>query len=208
MRALINLSAERTAEPVRVKNKIARLNGLPVVREPGFVDSIVVHQTACLFGAKRGQPRYRRALDVAAHCVAFSTGEVVLAAPLLWHVNHGNSLNARSLGLEIEGRFPGHPGKTVRGFDSVLSEEGLWSAREGLRLLVEGGRAIGMPIKYIFAHRQSSSTRRADPGFEIWNKVVLQYAVKELDLRTNNSAVFGSGRQIPRAWDLESDFGY
>ena len=201
MRALISLSHERTAEPVRGKNKIKRVNGLALVRDPAVIDSIILHQTACHFGAGKGQPRYRRALDVAAHCVAFNTGEVVLCTPLLWHVNHANGFNATSLGLEIEGKFPGSKFRKSKGFEDILTEDALWAACEGLSLLVKGGRAMGMPIKYILAHRQSSSTRRADPGWEIWDKVALKYGREQLGLIPRPDLVDRDGRPIPKEWD-------
>lgn len=200
MRALINLTLERTAEPVRGKRKIkTHIDGSPVVRRPSDIDSITIHQTACHFAAAKGQERHRRALGVAAHCVAFNTGEVVLSAPLLWHVNHGNKLNPRSLGLEIEGKFPGFPDKRSR-FSDRLTPDGIWSACAGLQLLVQGGREIGCPIKYIHAHRQSSDSRASDPGWEIWRKIVLGYAVAVLRLEIEPDRTWGDGRSIPDSW--------
>ena len=186
-------------------------HGLVVVRNIGDIDSITVHQTACTFGKAKGDPdRYHRAFGVACHALAFSDRRVVLPNPLLWHVNHGNGFNARALGLEIEGRFPGlkgKPGTLASTPETPVTEDLVETAREALRQLVELGRGLGMPIRYAHAHRQSSPTRRSDPGEELWRRVVLEYGVPELGLVTQPQLVLLTGRPpepgrpIPLAWD-------
>jgi N-acetylmuramoyl-L-alanine amidase len=169
------------------------------------VDSICVHQTATPFGVTAaaireagGDPilaKNRRALQVAAHMTAFDTGYAVLAHPLDWYVFHGNGLNARSIGLEVEGAFPGEKGTT-----DLLTGKLLTAAKDGLEYLVREGRKLGMPIKYVFAHRQSSATRPNDPGEEIWQKLVVQFAEPELGLVAQPAWVDGGGRALPDHW--------
>jgi hypothetical protein len=65
-----------------------------------------------------------------------------------------------------------------------------------------------MPIEYIHAHRQSSGTRRSDPGEELWQKVVLEFAVPVLGLKTEPSRVLKDGRPIPESWDLDGSGAY
>jgi hypothetical protein len=170
------------------------------------IDGIVVHQTATPFGvtaaaikAANGDAqlaKHRRALGVAAHMTVFTTGIAVLAHPLDWYVYHGNGLNARSLGMEIEGLFPGLQGKQEL-FTGVLQS----AAQDGLEYLVRKGRERGMPIKWIWAHRQSSMTRADDPGEEIWRKLVLEFAVSRLGLAPQHDFVTG-GRVIPPEWRM------
>jgi hypothetical protein len=197
---IIDLRNDRSPAPVRGKNKIKCVNGQPVIRRPEDIDAIVLHQTACDFGAKKGEPRYRRALDVACHALTFKTGETVLAAPLLWYVNHGNGFNPRSLGFEVEGHYPGIPGRGP-GTD-VFTPEHRAAFREGFKALVRLAESAGIRLRYLWAHRQSSATRRADPGFEIWQEAEdLAFA---LGLRTLPNLVIGSGRPIPGAWRVRT----
>lgn len=173
-------------------------------RPLGSIDGIVVHQTATPFGvaaaavkAAKGDAvlaKHRRALGVAAHMTVFTTGMAVLAHPLEWYVYHGNGLNARSLGLEIEGLFPGLQGKQEL-FTGDLER----ASQDGLEYLVRKGREMGMPIKWIWAHRQSSMTRDSDPGEEIWRKLVLNFAMERLGLAPQHDFVTG-GKTIPPEW--------
>ena len=210
----LDLRSEQPNPPDLAKQKHAlrrvALNGRSVQRvverDPATIDGIVIHQTACVFGKRRGQPsRHHRALGVACHALAFNDGTAVLANPLRWLVWHGNGFNSRSLGLEIEGRFPGLVGKP-----STLAAEPetpvtallLDTARDALRWLVEEGRSEGMPLRYVWAHRQSSPTRRSDPGEALWLALLPTFA--ELGLEVQPALVLnsksGAGRPIPEAW--------
>jgi len=202
------------------KAKLLR-SGAPVMREPKEVDSIVIHQTACEFGVSRRavslfgdaeSARAQRALDVACHALAFRNGYFVAAHDLRVYVNHANRLNDRSLGLEIEGRYPGlmdDPATVARedlkttwgGKPTVLTAQTVETACAALKWLVDEGRRYSMPIQYIFAHRQSSDTRRSDPGQEIWQRVVLDYAVPVLGLKTQPETLWRQGYSIPTQWD-------
>jgi len=208
---VIDLSAEQTDfldyDPPHHKLVLDKLTKKQAVavRKPQSIDGIVVHQTATAFGTTPNQvqaaggdrvlAKHRRALGVAAHMTAFDTGFAVLAHPLLWYVYHGNALNARSLGLEIEGSFPGEVGAGPEKLVGPL----LQAAKDGLAYLVLEGRRAGMPIRFIWAHRQSSQTRPNDPGEEIWRKIVLNYAERELGLISQPDLVMG-GKSIPDVW--------
>lgn len=203
----IDLRAERSPKPVRGirKVKIDR-DGDAVIRQPADIDTIVIHQTACDFGAKKGQPRYRRALDVACHALAFKTGEAVLAAPLTWYVNHGNGYNAKSLGLEIEGHYRGVPGQKTKTPRDTLDPLTLETARKTLAWLVAKAREEGMPIREVRAHRQSSATRRDDPGWEIW--LGLRPTFRDLGLSVDPDEALSSGRPLPEEWDMYASADY
>ena len=203
---------------VRGKRKHEVVNGKVRVRRAKDIDGIVLHQTACTFGpSDDAERRNERAFGVACHALAFRDGTVVLPNPLRWMVWHGNGFNERSLGVEVEGLLPGlmDDPKTAPREDYQSTWNGkpddvtyrlVRTAREAVRQLVELGREEGMPIQYIWAHRQSSGTRRSDPGEELWRKVVLQYAVQVLGLKTEPALLLpskssGKGRPIPKAWD-------
>lgn len=213
MNRIVDLTSEQKNPPVinpptPQKHRIER--GKVVVRDPKEIDGIAIHQTAVNFGASPAAIRaaggdvtkaiHRRALNVGAHMTAFRTGYAVLANPLRWYVNNANTLNRRILGYEIEGSYPGlTKGRTK--LHTPFSGEIVEATKAGLKYLVDAGRADGMPIRYIWAHRQSSDTRRGDPGEEIWREIVLEYAVKVLGLETKVGDVFGDGRSIPADWD-------
>lgn len=209
-------------EVTATKKKHKIRNGKVVRRDMKDVDGIVLHQTAVWYGVSKNQIRnadgdkhealHRRGLRVACHAIAFGgekagiddCGHAIATNPLEWYVYHGNGLNDRSLGLEIEGKYPGLIGSK----GDVASDKIIKAACDALKYLVEEGRRQGAPIKYLWAHRQSSSTRRADPGEELWKKVGLEYGVKVLGLETQPHKTWGKGRPIPLEWDPDGKGNY
>jgi peptidoglycan hydrolase-like protein with peptidoglycan-binding domain len=210
------------------KCKIGR-NGKVVLRAVHTVDSITVHQTAIKFsvtdaqikdaGGNRTLALARRSKNVACHVMAFSDGFIAWPNPLDWYIYHGNGFNRTDLGIEIDGRFPGlkdNPNTQVRedwkttwnGTPDKVTDELVAASRAGINLLVTEGRKMGMPIRYIKAHRQSSDTRRNDPGQELWERVVLQYAVPVLKLETQPNLVIDGGMPIPLEWDPDGSGHY
>lgn len=186
--------------------------GRTVRRQPRSVTGIVIHQTACNFGVSRAAVRaadgdrdlaqQRRALNVANHVMAYREGWVVVANDFDRYIYHGNKFNAHSLGLEIEGLYPGVRGGPAWGGDpDLVTDTVVETAQAAISYMVHRGRAMGMPLEYIWAHRQSSANRRSDPGEELWDRVVLQHAVAKLGLRTEPALTIGNGRPIPLVWD-------
>ena len=201
-----------------ITSKIVK--GKTYERPAGDIDGITIHQTACVFGPANDPTRkHRRALGIPAHAVAFRDGTVVLPAPLSWYLYHGNDLNRHTLGLEIEGRYPGRlddprtpkredEATTWGGGATALDEQTVESARAALKRLVEEGRSLGMPIKWVWAHRQANGQKPSDPGEGLWRAVVLDYGVPVLGLSTRPGDVFRDGKPIPGAWDPGSIAAY
>ena len=199
---------------LRAARKFRRKQGRPVIRDPRSVTGITIHQTAAKFGvapyqvhAAGGDTKLalaRRSLRVACHVMTFHDGFLAWPNPLSWYVYHGNGFNAFELGIEIDGCYPGVVGgKTWNGKKPTETTDiSIRAARAGIRHLVLEGRALGMPIEYIHAHRQSSATRRDDPGEELWKKVVLEYAIPVLGLKVERGRVLKDGRPIPQEWDF------
>lgn len=196
------------------KDQVAR-------RNPGLVKGIVLHQTAIEYGASDHQIRLangnerlaiaRRAKGIACHACSFE-GYYAKTYPLSWYIYHGNAFNKTTLGLEVEGRYPGllDDPETVRREDlktlwkgeaTEFSEDRLRAAKSALLYLVKEGRSLGMPIQYIYAHRQAKSNRRSDPGQELWQKLAVEYGSSVLGLETRPTYTIGTGRPIPPAWD-------
>lgn len=188
--------------------------GKVVTRDPRTITGIVLHQTACWYGVSSSQiaasggdkhaALHARSLEVACHLIAFDgksagldCGHTVQPNPLDWYVYHANTANNLAIGVECEGVYPG---LVVQG-GVAPSARLVQAARDAVRAAVEQGRAAGMPIEFIWAHRQSSLSRRADPGESLWRSVVLEYAVPVLGLRTETARTWGDGLPIPVQWD-------
>lgn len=227
---VINLTAEQTNPPAR-REKYKLKGGRVLVRDPKKITGIVIHQTACVFGvsdrqvkAAGGDPvlaKHRRAMNIGAHVTAFMTGKAVYAHDLLWYVYSSNGFNPYTYALEIEGLYCGLKGvlSTAAGDPrdvTVLTKATIEAARLGLTFIYELGRRLGSPLEWAYAHRQSSPTRRSDPGEEIWEAVVIDYAVPVLGLKVNNSLVLPpsnpkhktGGYPIPKQWDPSATAKY
>lgn len=201
-------------DPPSASSRFKLRSGKVLKRDPKTVTGIVVHQTGTDFivssrqvknaGGDRHEALHRRALGVPVHVTVFhgkaagvDCNHAVHAVPLDWYAYHADELNSRSLGIEIEGSYPGI--MTI----PKMSDAFVQAARDGIRYLVTEGRRMGMPIKYVWAHRQSSKDRGNDPGSEIWRKVVLEYAVPVLGLELQPDLVVGDGKPIPATWGRE-----
>jgi hypothetical protein len=214
--------------PSSVYRKFKMRAGKVVKRPPSVVDGITLHQTGVLYSvndrqiaAANGDERLAlatRAKKIAAHAVSFD-GFFTKTYPLSFYVYHGNGLNRRTLGLEVDGLYPGlldkpdtieleHLTSLWKGTATTLTDRRVESARAALRYLVDEGRKLGMPIRFLYAHRQASATRRSDPGEEIWRRVVTQYAVPDLGLEVRPAFTTGTGRVIPEDWSSEGDGPY
>jgi hypothetical protein len=205
--------------PIKHKNDGTLISTSKIVagqtycRDPKTVTGITVHQTACAFGpAADPAKKHLRAMGIPAHAVAFRDGFYVITAPLPWYLYHGNRLNGPTLGLEIEGQYPGLPDDTTTpkredeqttwgGQPTPLDDLTIATARAALCFLVTEGRRAGMPIEYVYAHRQSNGQKPSDPGFGIWQHVVLDYAVAVLGLKTQDQKTFDDGKPIPAQWE-------
>lgn len=207
------------------KTRVRR--GRTVMRDAVAITGVVIHQTAVRYGVTEKQLRVaggnrqlalsRRALNVACHALAFRDGFFVATHPIRHFVLHGNGFNAYTLGLEIDGCYPGlrdDPSTIPRredlettwgGEPDAVTSTIVDTARAALRWLVETGRAEGCPIEHVYAHRQSSGKRKSDPGEELWARVVEEYAIPVLGLRAHHALAIdskksGRGRPIPIQW--------
>jgi len=82
------------------------------------------------------------------------------------------------------------------------------AGRAAIAWLVREGRKLGCPIEFVWAHRQSSASRQSDPGEELWRRIVLDWAVPVLGLKTQPGRVWGDGRPIPVEWDPDGVGSY
>lgn len=138
-------------------------------RKASSIDAIVLHQTGCKIGSINN---WRH---VNAHYGVTISGDIVEIHNPTHYVNHANTLNSRSIGVEIEGNFRG-----LSGSKRTLWQGNMSSKFEETKLSeVQQIAAIDLltslcgkyDINFIFAHRQSSDNRIGDPGEEIWRKI-------------------------------------
>ena len=161
---------------------------------------ICLHQTACLLGE-----RPERWDSVGAHIGITRGGKVIWLHDFDRLVWHGNGWNQTTIGIEIDGLYAGVEGdaSTVwndprtphREQGMALTAEAVAAARDVIRWICQTTPSI----KTIVAHRQSSGTRRSDPGQAIWQRVAIP-ARDELGL-TTPTLTLGTGQRIPEAWD-------
>lgn len=206
--------------PYGSNSKFKKRNSAVVRRDPSTVNGIVLHQTAVVYsvssetvaslsGNKQLALAYR-AKKVACHALSFE-GFYAKLYPLDWYVYHANRFNRKTLGLEIEGKFPGLTDDLStlwKGSPTVVTRGRIEAAHAALSYLVEDGRKMGMPIKYLYAHRQSKGMRRSDPGEELWRKVALEYGVPVLGLETRPLVAIATGKPIPKEWDPQGYGSY
>lgn len=225
MSATTVLDMRSEQDPADSRTRLRR--GRTVQRDPPTITGVVLHQTAVLYGVTRAMLRKaagnrqlalaRRIVKgvganpgVPAHAIAMRDGFVIRAFDLTAYCYHANELNASTLGLEVEGRYsgllddpdtlPDEARRTMpgRGEPDVLDDVVLETARAALRFLVTQGLSEGMPLAHLYAHRQSSRTRRADPGEGLWR--ALEPTARELGLAPDYALVVGDGRPVPTQW--------
>jgi hypothetical protein len=210
---VFDLTGMQTNPPADT-SKFKMVNGKVAVRSPSTVTGIMLHQTDVWYsvfdsqvaaaGGDKHLALHKRSLNVACHLIAFDgkgaqldCGHAVWPNPLAWYVYQANTANDCSLGIECEGQYPG----LVTTGCVMPSSRLIQAARDAVKFAVEEGRRLGMPVEYIWAHRQSNAQRRSDPGQALWQEVVLGYAVPVLKLKTQPSRTWGDGLPIPIEWD-------
>jgi hypothetical protein len=167
---------------------------------------ICLHQTACVLGE-----RPARWETCGAHIGITQSGAIIWIRDLDRVAYHGNGWNAQTVGIEIDGLFAGVEGdpKTVwddpstqhREAASKLQPAQISSAQWVIRWIVSEVARHGGQVRALVAHRQSSSTRRNDPGSAIWQAVALPM-IAELGLSDGGPGYkIGTGYAIPEAWD-------
>jgi hypothetical protein len=172
-------------------------------RRAATVDSIVLHHMAYNIGND-----VKSYLRVGAHYIVTADGQVAQLYPDLDFLNAANGFNHRSISIEFAGNFPTERYHWWAGRDNSVPPKRLHPDRCYLtpaqiragRCLLATLKARHPGIKYLYAHRQSSKDREADPGPDVWFQVG-QWALATLaldDARPRLSV--GDGQPIPASW--------
>jgi N-acetyl-anhydromuramyl-L-alanine amidase AmpD len=173
------------------------------VRPWTSITGVTLHQTGIYM-----QNTARRFHRLRAHIGIIDpggVGTIVQVYPLDTLLWHANGLNPHTVGIEINGLFEGVEGQGLPRYQRHLklchpSAAQIEAARKCLGWIAEEVGRHGGKLEHVYAHRQSSSTRRADPGSRVWQDVAL-WAEENLGLATRPTVTYGKGRPIPVAWD-------
>ena len=177
-------------------------------REWTKVTGWCLHQTACHLGASSN---IARCDGVGAHFVVYQDGRIFWLHDLNRIIIHGNGWNSQTIGIEIDGLFAGveDDPSTVWDDPSTSYKEKAMSVTQAqidaVKQLIRWGTAEvakhGGRVHKLVAHRQSSGTRRNDPGSKVWKEVAIPMSA-ELGFDYGGIGfTVGSGYPIPEAWD-------
>lgn len=173
-------------------------HGYPTKRRAlNKVTGICLHQTGCHMGERPA--RYDGG---GAHVFVTREGRVIWLHDFDRRVVAANGWNDGTVSVEIDGLYAGVEGRadTVwQGTAMTLTPEATAAAREVVRWIRESVPTVSV----IVAHRQSSGTRRSDPGEAIWKAVALTSGLSRA-----NATTLGTGLRVPTEWDPDSPWRY
>jgi hypothetical protein len=172
-------------------------------RREDQITGVVLHQTGCVLRKEN-----LRILNIKAHYVIHPDGDIWQLHPVTSYLYSANAFNVSTLSIEIIGNFEGDMGKgnlfkpDVFG-KSVLQKATILATRRLLGFLT---LYSGLPIQYIFAHRQSGFSsvtkrpnRQIDPGEEIWREIG-EWGKRALNLSDGGENYTKGGLPIPKNW--------
>jgi hypothetical protein len=171
-------------------------------RRPAAVSGVTLHQTACIMSDKPSRWYTLNAHEgVTRHGLAYIVNDPV---DFIWHAN---GLSRQTIGIEICGTFPGIEGdlSTLWGDDSEpssLTDDMITAFDQLMWWNTQWFTDNHVSFENIFAHRQSSDTRRSDPGSEIWKTLALPW-MRTLGIDDGGDGYKRPkhGRPIPREWN-------
>lgn len=147
-----------------------------------------------------------RVLKQAYHVVGLLDGDVIRNHYVERYTFHGNEGNADSIGLAIEGSYPGRESSRTAKHTAIERAVAVGRAAlcEAEKMLREAG--VTGPIR-VNAHRNFSNQRAADPGEGIWREVVV-WGCNTLGLVPDLDIHRGTGLPIPIEWDPAAKFSW
>lgn len=186
------------------------------VRPMKSINGIMLHRTSCVI-----DDRVHQHARTNAHAAVTMGGNIYLIHPWTLGIFHGHSLSEASIGIEFDGNPEGFPGggywidqnykkdgkvqekyKKQVGPHPITPEQ-VKAAMVLLNIIVREVEKEGGKITNILAHRQSTSERASDPGWECWQKIAMPWqeqigAIDTKDLKVK------TGSAIPKVWDPSS----
>ena len=169
------------------------------------VTGICLHQTATVLGENPD-----RWASLGAHIGVTRAGKILWVHDFDRIIYHGNGWNTRTVGIEIDGRYCGvegdertfwRPKENPEVMPQKLTPETVEAAKKTIRWVHQVVANNGGQIRFLVAHRQSSESRRSDPGSAIWQEIALPISA-ELSLNDGGQGFkIGAGYPIPEAWN-------
>lgn len=212
------------------------------------VTGITLHQMAALYLRENPtEAQKQRAIErvsaIGVHGCVMRAGFSVLSNDPTWEMPQAQWFNRNDIGIEIEGWFCGVEGDTSpKSFWRPKDEQGnplprqpmaeapgqTRAALELIDYLVDLVKSNGGRIQFLHAHRQTSATRRSDPGELLWKTIAIpamekhgltfggpEFFVKKsiLDAQGRQTvsgpvSKSGPGYPIPRVWDPKATAEY
>lgn len=169
-----------------LKRTFRREKGAPAKRKlkPENVRGIALHQV----GVRTVGPGAHKKFT-AHYSVGNSPrdmGQVYKVHPLTTWLAASHGFNNDTISLEVAGLY---------GRDSVVPDAVVDGALRAIEAMKQDAARQGMTIDRIYAHRQSSSGRGADPGPDLWRRVAMRSGLTIVPDETR-----GSGLPIPDHW--------
>lgn len=176
----------------------------PVTDRPiANVTGVCLHQTACLLGE-----RPERYDSVGAHIAITRSGKVIWLHDFDRKVAAANGWNNGTVSFEIDGLYAGEEGNPSTVWDDPSTpskEQAMVLTKETIHAVIETVKwvksVLGPQMNVIVAHRQSSDSRRNDPGSAIWKECALPLHAL---LGCSDGGVgfkLDDGYPIPESWD-------
>lgn len=170
------------------------------MRQWSDLTTIVLHQTGCWMS---DNPERFRTMNAHIGILADHETPIVQVQDLLAYMHHANKANKFSVGIEINGLFPGrvvdYRTKTHTGLGPSASQ--VRDARLAVQYVCDIVRSKGGQVQHIIPHRCVNPTRRSDPGEVAWKQIGV-WAQQELGLTDGGPGwKMRKGRPIPVDWD-------
>lgn len=166
---------------------------------------ICLHQTACVLGE-----RPERWDTVGAHFGITRSGAVMWLHDFDHLVAAANGWNDGTVSIEVDGLFAGDerdpasvwddPSTKKRELGMEPTPEQIHALQQLIRWIHDKAAALGANIRVLVAHRQSSKSRRDDPGSAVWRRGALPM-MAELGLSDGGVGFVLGGYPIPECWD-------
>jgi hypothetical protein len=184
---------------VDITHEHPRPRGFAYGRSLESILGVTVHQTGCEMPSNpSGWGR------VNAHYGVTQEGVAIRINPITSMIWHAQRLSHMTIGVEVEGNHEG-----VLGDASTLWRGGGGPHYVSDRMVGAFDRIMAdiltrvdpETITHIHGHRQSSATRRADPGSEIWKRCVLPWQNRLAATDGGPTWRTRKGRVIPYEWN-------
>lgn len=163
-------------------------------RDLNLIDAVVLHHMAIYRGNA-----FNKYYKVVSHYIILQDGKIGKLWGPEFVLNASNGFNKRSIAIEFAGNFPNDKNRWRKGDENGRHCPTDAQIKAG-RFLLQHLKQTMPNIRYVFAHRQSSSSRTDDPGPDIWFNVA-EFAIKYLGYSEDSRKVkVGNGQVIPESW--------